>query len=111
MERERERRKAVQAAWRERSAEAGIFAFRGPGCVWVGASRTLDKAENRVRFELRIGSCRTPGLADAWAAAGDGAFRYEVLERFDPDLSEMARAGLLKERAAHWRERLGARPI
>lgn len=108
---DRERRKAAQAAWRDREAEVGIFAFRGPEEVWVGASRTLDKAENRLRFELRLGSCRTPGLAAAWAAAGDGAFRYEVLERFDADLSEMARAGLLKERAAHWRARLGARAI
>lgn len=104
-------RKAAQVAWRERDTEAGVYAFRGPGEVWVGASRTLDKAENRIRFELRMGACRTPGLQAAWAAAGDGAFRYEVLERFDPELSEMARAGLLKERAAHWRARLGARAI
>lgn len=108
---DRAARKAAQVAWREREAEAGIFAFRGPGAVWVGASRTLDKAENRVRFQLRVGTCRTPGLQAAWAAAGDGAFRYEVLERFDADLSEMARAGLLTERAAHWRARLGAAAI
>jgi hypothetical protein len=104
-------RKAAQVAWRERDVEAGIFALAGPDGVWVGASVTLDKAENRVRFQLRAGACRTPGLASAWAAAGDGAFRYEVLERFDPALSEMARAGLLKERAAYWRARLGARAI
>jgi hypothetical protein len=108
---DRAARKAVQAAWREREVEAGIFAFRGSERVWVGASRTLDAAENRVRFQLRMGACRTPGLQAAWAAAGDVAFRYEVVERFDPELSEMARAGLLKERTAHWRERLGGRPI
>jgi hypothetical protein len=104
-------RKAVQMAWREREVEAGIFAFRGPEGVWVGASRTLDAAENRVRFLLRMGACRTPGLQAAWDTAGEDAFRCEVLERFDPELSEMARAGLLKERAAAWRERLGARAI
>jgi hypothetical protein len=108
---DRAARKAVQVAWREREVDAGIFAFRGPEGLWVGASRTLEKAENRVRFQLRLGACRTPGLQAAWDAAGENAFRYEVLERFDADLSEMARAGLLKDRAAHWRERLGARPI
>jgi hypothetical protein len=64
-----------------------------------------------MRFQLRMGVCRTPGLQAAWDAAGEGAFRYAVLERFDAELSEMARAGLLKERAAAWRERLGARTI
>jgi hypothetical protein len=108
---DRAARKAVQVAWREREAEAGIFAFRGLEGVWVGASRTLDAAENRVRFQLRMGACRTPGLQAAWDAAGEGGFRYEVLERFDAEISEMARAGLLKERAAQWRERLGARAI
>jgi hypothetical protein len=104
-------RKAVQVAWREREVAAGIFAFAGPDDVWVGASRTLDTAENRVRFQLRVGSCRSPGLQAAWAVAGDDAFRFEVLERFEPELSEMARTGLMKERAAHWRARLGARAI
>ena len=105
-------RKAATTAYKERKADAGIFAFRAPGgAVWVGAAPTLGTIENRLRFTLRTGGCRVPELAADWAAAGGEGFAFEVLERLDPDLVPMARDRLLKERAAHWRDMLDARPV
>lgn len=106
-------RRAIRTAYRERPADAGIFAFRGPapGAVWVGGSPTLGSIENRLRFTLRHGPHRAPGLTEAWAAAGGAGFVFEVLERLDPELSPMARGDALKERAAHWQTALGARPL
>lgn len=104
------RKKAARTEWRERKIEAGVFAVRCAGATWVGATRTLDKAENRIGFELRTGVARIPGLQAAWSGAEGGDFVYEVLERLDPELSEMARDRILKEKVAAWRDRLGAHP-
>jgi hypothetical protein len=105
-------RKAAAAAWKERKVAAGVYAFRAPdGAVWVGATPTLDAAENRLRFTLRTGSCRVPALARAWQAAGGEGFDFEVLEALDPELGAMTRERLLKERLAHWRGDLGAEPL
>lgn len=104
------RKKAARTEWRERKMETGVFAVRCAGAAWVGATRTLDKAENRIRFELRTGMSRIPGLQAAWSAAEEGGLVYEVLERLDPELSDMARDRLLKEKAVAWRDRLGAHP-
>lgn len=106
-----EQRKAARNAWRERKVNAGIFAFRGAGKVWVGASPTLEAAQNRLRFTLRGGAHRAKGLAGAWQAAQGAGFTFEVLERLDPDLSEMARGDALKSRAAAWCAWLGAVPL
>jgi len=80
-----EQRKAARNAWRERKVNAGIFAFRG--------------------------AHRAKGLAEAWQAAQGAGFTFEVLERLDPELSDMARGDALKTRAAAWCARLGAVPL
>lgn len=104
-------RRAAARAFRDRPADAGIYAVHGPGgAVWVGASPTLASVENRLWFTLRMGDCRVPGLQQAWTAAKGEGFAVAVLERFDPETAPYARERLLKDRAAHWRERLGARP-
>lgn len=101
---EKKTRRELSRAWRDQPANAGIYAFHGPqGAVWVDASPTLDKIENRLRFTLRMRDCRVPGLQSAWDAARGDGFRFEVLERFDPELTPMARETLTKARLAHWR--------
>jgi hypothetical protein len=105
-------RKAAITAWKDRDPDAGFYAFRGPdGQVWVGATQTLSSAENRIRFTLRTGSNRTPGLQAAWNASSGEGFSYEVLARLDADLVPMARQSALKEDVKLWRARLGANPI
>ena len=110
---DRTARKAATAAWKDRPADAGIYAFRDTqgGGVWVGASPTLGAIENRLRFSLRSGGATEPALAAAWAAATGAGFVFDVLERLDPDLVPLARADALKARAAHWRAALGARGL
>lgn len=109
---DREARRAAASAWKERPANAGVYSF-GPagGPLWIGASKTLDAVENRLRFTLRTGGMAAPDLTAAWAEARGEGFRFEVLERLDPKLSPMAQARELKDRLKLWTERLAARPI
>lgn len=105
-------RKAAREAAREAKRDAGIFAFRGETGVWVGRSPVLASAENRLRFTLRQGGGFLPdALTAAWAAAAGEGFRFEVLERLDPETPALLVADALKARAALWRDRLAAGAI
>jgi hypothetical protein len=106
-------RKAVTAAYKEKKAEAGIYAFHAPSlrAAWVGASPTLDTVERRLRFTLRSSGPCAAGLAAAYAELGDEGLRFEVLERFDPELTALTRQSALRDRARHWRAVLGAGPV
>lgn len=103
-------RRAAREAAKEAKPDAGIFAFHGPaGEIWVGRSPTLASAENRLRFTLRQGGGFLPAaLTAAWAAAAGEGFRFEVLERLDPETPALLVADTLKARAAHWQQVLGA---
>lgn len=100
---DKETRKAAVSAYRERKPDAGVFAVHAGGGCWIGASPTLDKAENRLRFTLAQGTHPNKALQ----AAG-GEPRVEVLERLDPETPALSRERLLKERLAHWLEKTGA---
>jgi len=105
-------RRAAIAAYKDRKPSAGIFALRGPaGAVWVGSSVTLDTIENRHGFTLRQGSHPNKALQAAWTSADEGAFSFEVLERLDPETSEISQSRLLKERLATWQAHLGAHKL
>ena len=105
----KDQRRAARAAHKDQAADAGIYAFRGPGdALWVGLSKTLGSVENRLRFSLRTNGIAPPDLTKAWAAAQGEGFRFEVLERLDPDLVPMARDDLLKARVLVWRDTLRA---
>jgi hypothetical protein len=107
------RRQAVRD-YKERKVAIGVFAVRcaATGEAWVGASQNLDQQQNRIWFGLRQGGYPNPALRAAWAAHGEAAFVFEVLETLkDEDLSAYARGNLLKDRDAHWRSELGAAKI
>jgi hypothetical protein len=105
-------RKAAVAAYRERKTPAGVFAVRCPasGEAWVGHAPDVDAIRNRIWFTLRQGGSSYLQLQAACAAHGLEALEFEVLERVEED-SALARARILKERTAHWRERLVAAAI
>jgi len=96
----REARKAYKA----RVTPKGTFAIRSKisGEVWVGASDHLDTAQNGVWFQLRTGSHRNPQLQAAWNAHGEAAFEFEILEKFDENVSPLLLRDMAKERQAHW---------
>ena len=89
---------------RKRKGSRGIFALRCTATrqVWVEASPNLDGAHNGLMFFLRNGLHRDPVLQAAWRAHGEQAFRWEVLERLDPTLSDGAATELLDARRREW---------
>jgi hypothetical protein len=92
----------------------GIFAVRCAvtGQAWVGQSRNLEQQQNGIWFGLRQGGHPNPTLRAAWAAHGEAAFAFEVLETLeDETLITYARDNLLKARDVHWRAELGATKI
>ena len=107
-----EDRKAAIAAYKKRSATAGIFAVRcqgsdqGSGQVWVGQTLNLDTMQNRIWFSLRMGGHSNADLQRAWSAHGEGSFTYEPLEQLDNEELAYVRDKLLKEREIHWRAAL-----
>ena len=106
-------RKAVTARYKELKTVAGIFSLTcvPTQAVWVGRATNLATVLNRIMFELRHGSCRTPGLQAAWRAHGPDAFRFDELERLDDDTLPYQRDGILKERLEHWSAQRAAERI
>jgi hypothetical protein len=105
---DRAQRRAATAAYKEAPATAGVYAVRCGDGVWVGASPTLDKAENRMRFTLKMGGHANKALQAAFAAHGDDALGFEPLETAPEDQGPIGRKTWLAERVAHWRAELDA---
>jgi hypothetical protein len=103
-------RKAAVAAWRERKAEAGIYAIRciPTGALWVGRAPDLATIWTRQSFVLRLGSHMRPALQAAWNAHGADSFAFEVIEKLEETASDAGRDAFLKTRLAAWRDKLGA---
>lgn len=104
------RRDAVRA-FKERKVSAGVFAVRCQPTaeVWISASRNLEGQQTSLWFQLKMKSCYTRTLQDAWNTHGADAFTFEVLETVEDDqLSAMGLADQLKILDAAWREKLGA---
>lgn len=108
-----EARKAATAAYKERKVVSGVFAVRcmASGEVWVGQWVDLATIQNRLWFALRQNSHPKRDLLEAWRSHGEAQFSFVVLEMLDDEPSAYVRAAKLKERAAHWREKLLAKPI
>jgi hypothetical protein len=107
------RRHAIRD-YKERKVTHGIFAVRcaASGEAWIGVAPNVEQMQNRIWFGLRQGGHPNRALLAAWAAHGEAAFSFEVLEIVDTeDLGPIGRDSLLKERAAHWRGGLGANKL
>ena len=105
-----DRKRAIDD-YKNRTPHRGIFAVRcsATGQVWVGDSPNLDSARNRLWFMLRHGSSRNLELGAEWRAHGEEAFRFEVLEELDADISPLLVSGALKEKAREWAAKEQAR--
>jgi len=103
------RRKDLIREYKERKARPGIFAVRcaATGEAWVGFSRNLDTQKNGIWFQLRSGSHVNAAVQKAWNKHGGDTFSFDELETVEDDNAEIIDL-LLKDRAAHWREKLGA---
>lgn len=102
-------RRARSRAFKQSFPRMGVYAVRcrTSGAAWVGASRNVDGALNRMRFELAQGAHRDASLAQAWRRHGASAFTFEVLdrvkERDDPAFDYEAE---LQSLLALWRQEL-----
>lgn len=106
------RKRDLIREYKERDVRQGIFAVRcqASGQVWVASSRDLDKQENSVRFQLKMGSHMNKSLQAAWNEHGAEAFAFEVLEEVKDD-NPLLIPARLKERLAHWLEDMGAQKL
>ncbi|QCG97758.1 GIY-YIG nuclease family protein [Azospirillum sp. TSA2s] len=109
----KEDRKAAVAAYKERKSVAGVFAVRcgAAGAVWVGGAPDLDKIQNRLWFQLKMGGCPHRSLQAAWNAHGPESLAFEIVERLEDEDLAFARTAALKARVAHWVAALGAETI
>lgn len=100
-------KRAARTAYKETPDRWVIYAARTGGLAWVGATPNLEAAENRLRFQLRGGSCTVPGMQ----AGFDGALEVEELEALDPALRPLPRSDAVKQKRASWSTRLSATPM
>ncbi len=107
------RRKELLRQYAEdRPPQDGVFALRNSatGETWVGVSRNLDAQKNGLWARLAGGRLSNVDVQASWKTSGEAAFSYDILERFtetDTHAIELLRM----ERAAHWRQELGAGTI
>src|SRR3954464_12978596 len=103
-------KKKAAADWRQRKAEAGIYAIRctPTGQTWLGRAPDLATIWTRMSFALRLGSHPRPSLQAAAKAHGAGSFTFDIVEKLEKTESDSARDAFLKTRLAAWRETLGA---
>ena len=106
----RETRKSLITAYKERKAAAGLYAVEclATGAQWAGQAADLSSIWNRHDFTLRQGLHRHAGLQAAWRVHGPDAFRFTILETIDEDTPAFAVDRLLAERLAHWCAKLKA---
>lgn len=102
-------RRAAKQAWKDREPEWALCKVTVGSSVWVSVVADPAAFERRIGFTLRTGSAPSPDMAAAYREAG--AVEVAVVERFDAELSAMARETHAAARLAHWAERLGARRL
>jgi len=110
---EHEARRAARTAYKERKVEAGIYAVRcaASGQVWAGSAPDVSTIRNRLWFTLQWGNNGHATLQAAWNRHGEAAFSFEIVERIEPAESAWLRSRTLRDRLAHWLDRLGATRI
>ncbi|MCZ2151510.1 MAG: GIY-YIG nuclease family protein [Bryobacterales bacterium] len=107
-----ERKEAIRK-FKERKPLLGIFAVRcaPTGRLWIGSSRNLGAAKNRIWFCLSHGSHSGKSLQEEWNTHGESAFHYEALEKLPDDVHPLAISGLLQEKRKQWIAQTGAEPL
>jgi len=105
---DKSRRAELMREYAERAPPNGVYVVRcgASGEAWVAWSKNVDKRWNA----LLLAKSEHPldrAFQTALAKHGTESFSYEVLEVIS-ETNEHALATLLPERAAVWREKLGA---
>lgn len=108
-----EQKKEAARKFKERKPDAGIYeiASTATGRLWVGPSRNLEASRNSLSLALRQGGHRNRALQAEFETHGASALRFQVLERFDPELSPLLLGDAFKARMTHWRAKRQAEAL
>ncbi len=96
-------KRSLRNDYKQSFVPIGVFVIRNTvnQRVYVGASRNLEGAMNRHRFELAAGSHRNAELLADWKRFGAETFQFEVLDRVEqrtaPDVDYDAELATLLE--------------
>ena len=104
------RKKELLREYKETVQRAGVFAVVCGDARWTGSTRNLDKQQNSLWFQLRMGKYPNGPLQKMWNEKGESAFAYEIVEEVK-DENPLIIGDLLKERQATWRKELGAEKV
>ncbi len=107
-------RKAAIQAYKERKSPRGVVAVRCSvtGSVWADSAMDVEAMENRIWFAVRLEDrFMNKALIAEYREHGRDAFSYEILEKLDDEIAQMSLRDVLKERKAHWIEKLSAKSI
>lgn len=82
IEKNMQRRKEINRAYRERVKPSGVFQVRNlvNGKVLLGSSLNLEGPLNKHRFMLRISGHPNQELQHDWNELGPDQFSFEILE-------------------------------
>lgn len=110
---DRSERKAAVSAYKERKTVAGVYALRCAATdeQWIGTAPDLSTIWTRRAFVLKQGVETNTALQSAWNLHGRESFTFRILEEIDLEQLTYGRERALKERVAHWREKLGAAAV
>ncbi len=106
---DKQRRKALADAYKERPAAGGVVAIlcTATGRRVIQAAPDLQGMKNRFRFSVQTGSCVLPKLQSDWSRLGAEAFTLEVLEELPqrPDQDARSYRRDLQALEELWREK------
>lgn len=106
---DKQRRKALTDAYKEKPAAGGVVAIvcTETGRRVIQCAPDLQGMKNRFCFAVQTGSCVLPKLQSDWNRLGAGAFVLEVLEELTqkPDQDARSFRRDLKTLEELWREK------
>ena len=81
----KERHRQLAREYKEKKKQIGVFAIRNKttGRVFIDHTLHLDKAYNKHRFQLNMGSHQNKLLQSDWTKDGEENFLYEVIEELE----------------------------
>jgi hypothetical protein len=104
------KRKEAIREYKERKTSRGIFSVRCAATdeTWVDSAPNLDAVQNRIWFSLRHGNHSNKRMQAAWNEHDEQSFQFQIVEKFDEDVSALMLGDLLKKRKHYWMTQLNA---
>lgn len=79
---DRNRKIELKEMYKQMKRVTGVYQIKNNvnGKVFIGSCVDVDSMFNRVKFELKTGMDRIPGLLGDWKTYGEDSFSFEILE-------------------------------